>query len=130
MLALAAALFLGIEPAKAYPRGDLLLDGAELKKNLAAFRVLDVRTRASYQAGHVPGAVWVSHLEWSRAFNNAADPKAWSEGQWGESFAAISRNMRYRSGWYVVDDLPALGATDEIQAWAQRALDALCAAYS
>src|SRR5207237_8467814 len=31
-------------------------------------------------------------------------------------------------GWYVAGDLPALGATDEIQAWVRRALDALCAA--
>jgi CubicO group peptidase (beta-lactamase class C family) len=36
------------------------------------------------------------------------DPKAWSAGQWGESFAAISRKMRYRSGWYVVDDEPQI----------------------
>jgi 8-oxo-dGTP pyrophosphatase MutT (NUDIX family) len=28
-------------------------------------------------------------------------------------------------GWYAAPDLPALGASDEIQAWARRALDAL-----
>jgi 8-oxo-dGTP pyrophosphatase MutT (NUDIX family) len=28
-------------------------------------------------------------------------------------------------GWYAAADLPALGASDEIQAWARRALDAL-----
>jgi 8-oxo-dGTP pyrophosphatase MutT (NUDIX family) len=28
-------------------------------------------------------------------------------------------------GWYAAVDLPALGASDEIQAWARRALDAL-----
>ena len=33
-------------------------------------------------------------------------------------------------GWYAANDLPALGATDEIQAWARRALDAICAAHS
>ena len=32
------------------------------------------------------------------------DANAWSEGQWAENFASISRNMRYRSGWYVIDD--------------------------
>jgi CubicO group peptidase (beta-lactamase class C family) len=26
----------------------------------------------------------------------------------GDSFAAISRNMRYRSGWYVIDDAPQI----------------------
>ena len=36
------------------------------------------------------------------------DPKAWREGQWGESFAAIAKKMRYRSGWYVVDEEPQL----------------------
>jgi hypothetical protein len=36
------------------------------------------------------------------------DPKAWREGQWGETFAAISRKMRYRSGWYVIDDEPQI----------------------
>jgi 8-oxo-dGTP pyrophosphatase MutT (NUDIX family) len=30
-----------------------------------------------------------------------------------------------RVGWYAASDLGALGATDEIQRWAQRALDAL-----
>ena len=36
------------------------------------------------------------------------DPKAWSEGQWGQSFASISTRMRYRSGWYVIDDEPQI----------------------
>jgi CubicO group peptidase (beta-lactamase class C family) len=36
------------------------------------------------------------------------DHKAWSEGQWRESFASIATKMRYRSGWYVVDDAPRL----------------------
>src|SRR5438105_4903952 len=30
-----------------------------------------------------------------------------------------------RVGWYAADELPALGANDEIQAWARRALDTL-----
>jgi CubicO group peptidase (beta-lactamase class C family) len=36
------------------------------------------------------------------------DARAWSEGQWGQSFAAISPKMRYRSGWYVIDDEPQI----------------------
>lgn len=32
-----------------------------------------------------------------------------------------------RVAWYAAADLPALGASDEIQAWARRALDALAA---
>jgi len=31
---------------------------------------------------------------------------AWSESQWGESFASISAHMRCRSGRYVIDDAP------------------------
>jgi CubicO group peptidase (beta-lactamase class C family) len=34
------------------------------------------------------------------------DADAWRTGEWGKSFAAISTNMRYRSGWYLVDDQP------------------------
>jgi 8-oxo-dGTP pyrophosphatase MutT (NUDIX family) len=30
-----------------------------------------------------------------------------------------------RVGWYALDELPSLGANEEIQAWARRALDAL-----
>ncbi len=36
------------------------------------------------------------------------DATAWREGQWGRSFAAISTSMRYRSGWYVIDDEPQI----------------------
>jgi CubicO group peptidase (beta-lactamase class C family) len=34
------------------------------------------------------------------------DADAWRNGEWGKSFASISQNMRYRSGWYLVDDQP------------------------
>jgi CubicO group peptidase (beta-lactamase class C family) len=34
------------------------------------------------------------------------DADAWRNGEWGKSFASISTNMRYRSGWYLVDDQP------------------------
>ena len=34
------------------------------------------------------------------------DPEAWRTGEWGKSFSFISPNMRYRNGWYVVDDQP------------------------
>lgn len=36
------------------------------------------------------------------------DGQAWAKGEWGEAFAPISRNMRYRSGWYAIDDHPKL----------------------
>ena len=37
---------------------------------------------------------------------NNGDADAWRNGEWGKSFSSISRNMRYRSGWYLVDDQP------------------------
>jgi CubicO group peptidase (beta-lactamase class C family) len=45
--------------------------------------------------------VFPSHIVQGLA--SGGDRKAWSSGQWGESFSAISRNMSYRSGWYTVD---------------------------
>jgi CubicO group peptidase (beta-lactamase class C family) len=37
---------------------------------------------------------------------NNGDPGAWRNGEWAKSFSYVSRNMRYRSGWYLVDDRP------------------------
>jgi CubicO group peptidase (beta-lactamase class C family) len=34
------------------------------------------------------------------------DADAWRNGEWGKAFAPISKNMRYRSGWYILDDEP------------------------
>ncbi len=34
------------------------------------------------------------------------DPEAWAKGEWGQAFSFISPRMRYRSGWYMVDDSP------------------------
>jgi len=53
-------------------------------------------------SGQVVPTAWLDDIAGN------GDPKAWSEGQWGESFATISRKMRYRSGWYVVDDEPQI----------------------
>jgi hypothetical protein len=49
---------------------------------------------------HVVAKTWIDDIA------ENGDAKAWSEGQWGQSFAAISTKMRYRSGWYIVDDAP------------------------
>ena len=37
---------------------------------------------------------------------NNGDPDAWATGEWGAAFAPISKNMSYRSGWYVINDAP------------------------
>jgi len=46
--------------------------------------------------------------DWVADISESGDHKAWREGQWGDSFASISTRMRYRSGWYVVDDEPQI----------------------
>jgi thiosulfate/3-mercaptopyruvate sulfurtransferase len=62
-----------------YPNPNLLIEPADLAKNPAAFRVLDVRGRNSFDKGHVPGAVWVDVAAWSKAFNaNPDDAAGWS----------------------------------------------------
>jgi CubicO group peptidase (beta-lactamase class C family) len=36
------------------------------------------------------------------------DHEAWKNGQWGKAFAPISKNMCYRSGWYIINDQPPI----------------------
>jgi CubicO group peptidase (beta-lactamase class C family) len=45
---------------------------------------------------------------WIDDISKNGDASAWSAGQWGQSFASISTKMRYRSGWYVIDDAPQI----------------------
>jgi CubicO group peptidase (beta-lactamase class C family) len=46
--------------------------------------------------------------EWIADIATNGDVEAWREGQWRDSFASISRNMAYRSGWYVINDEPQI----------------------
>jgi len=43
---------------------------------------------------------------WLDDMATGGDPAAWRDGEWGQAFSFISPNMRYRSGWYGVDDAP------------------------
>lgn len=45
---------------------------------------------------------------WIDDIRRNGDTQAWRDGQWRDSFASISKNMHYRSGWYVIDDQPQL----------------------
>jgi thiosulfate/3-mercaptopyruvate sulfurtransferase len=67
------------EKQATYPRPELLREPAELAKQLRRTRVLDARSRAKYEAGHIPGAVWVNTGEWARAFNTETDQAAWAK---------------------------------------------------
>ena len=67
----------GAEPA--YPRPNLLIEPAALAKPEAAkaFVVLDARDAAKFKASHVPGARWVDHAAWAKAFGRGDDAAAW-----------------------------------------------------
>jgi thiosulfate/3-mercaptopyruvate sulfurtransferase len=71
----------GDKKAGGYPRAELLIEAAELARPEVAnqYRILDARPRAQYLAGHVPGAVWVDHNAWAKAFAAGQDPKEWSK---------------------------------------------------
>jgi len=43
---------------------------------------------------------------WLDDIMTGGDPAAWRDGEWGQAFSFISPNMRYRAGWYGVDDDP------------------------
>jgi thiosulfate/3-mercaptopyruvate sulfurtransferase len=81
LLCLMPALLTGsADKAPSYPHPDLLLEASELQRPTSAqrFHVLDARPKAKYEAGHVPGAIWVDQNLWSRAFYTGQEPTAWS----------------------------------------------------
>lgn len=77
LMALAAAPVAAADP---YPRPDLLVEPAALARPETAggVVVLDARGKAKYQAGHVPGARWVDHADWAKAFGDGRDAAGWS----------------------------------------------------
>jgi thiosulfate/3-mercaptopyruvate sulfurtransferase len=64
-------------PAK-YPRPDLLIEAADLAKQPDHFRSVDARPRGAYEAGHIPGAVWVNVPDWEKALVAGQDKKDWA----------------------------------------------------
>jgi CubicO group peptidase (beta-lactamase class C family) len=57
------------------------------------------------QSGHrdstsIVPADWIADME------NGGDHDAWANGEWGRLFSFAGKSMRYRSGWYVIDDEP------------------------
>lgn len=61
-----------------YPNPAVLAEAADLVQALPA-RALDTRDKNSYDAGHIPGAVWVDVRAWDRAFTNEPSPAAWAK---------------------------------------------------
>ena len=79
MLLFTLALLIGETKPGGYAKPDLLVEPGTLKSE--AFRkdvtILDARPRSAYDGGHVPGAVWVDHAGWSKAFST--DREGWSK---------------------------------------------------
>jgi thiosulfate/3-mercaptopyruvate sulfurtransferase len=65
--------------ANKYPHAELLIEPSELAKAVPAKKVhlLDTRTKAKYDAGHIPGALWVDVPAWGKAFAAGPDKDAW-----------------------------------------------------
>lgn len=64
-----------------YPRAELLMEPTALATPEAWKQVviLDARERSKFEAGHIPGARWVNHAEWSKAFDEGGDRAGWSQ---------------------------------------------------
>ena len=74
----AALLFAAADKPAAYPRPDLLVEPADLP-TLKDARILDARGKGNYLSAHIPGAVWVDAISWSRAFGNGQDADGWAK---------------------------------------------------
>jgi CubicO group peptidase (beta-lactamase class C family) len=44
--------------------------------------------------------------DWIADIENGGDHDAWANGEWGRLFSFAGKSLRYRSGWYVIDDEP------------------------
>ncbi len=84
-------------PAEPYPRAELIIEPAELSKPEVSrrFVILDARERAKYHDGHVAGAHWVDHNEWSKGFGNGDDREAWSRRLGNLGLDALARVVVY-----------------------------------
>ena len=80
-IALGLALFAPPSFAADYPNKTLLVEPADLAKVEVAksFVILDVREKAKYEAGHIPGSIWVDHAAWAKTFGEGEDANAWSQ---------------------------------------------------
>lgn len=80
-----------------YPRADLLMEPAELATagKDSAWIVLDARGADAYRQGHVPGARWVDHAEWAKAFAEVQDAAEWSQRIGALGIAKDSRVIVY-----------------------------------
>ncbi len=81
MLGLALLGSLSARASEKYPSGKLLVEPAELTELARQRKVvlLDARSRDAYEERHIPGARWVDHDTWAKAFEDGGNGPAWSE---------------------------------------------------
>lgn len=88
------------QTTRPYPRAELLVEASALMraKPRERVRIVDARTRSQYQAGHVPGAVWVNHGEWSQTFGRTQEGRTWEKHLGDLGINADSRVVVYDGG--------------------------------
>jgi len=98
------AIFLGFLAPDAstneYPNPGLLIEAADLAEADIAKEsvVLDGRSRANYEQGHIPGARWVDHAAWSAGFGDSDDAEGWSKRIGGLGVEQASKVVIYDDG--------------------------------
>ena len=85
--------------AESYPRTDLLVEPTELSSGKSQFVVLDARDHAKYGQGHIPGARWVDHATWAKAFQDGKDAEGWSKKISDLGIAVDSKVVVYDDDW-------------------------------
>lgn len=102
-LTLAAVYLLPLGPAAGpgYPNPKLLVEPEELATSADEFRVLDVRGKANYDDGHVPGAVPATTGPWSKAVTEGKADAAF----WKRELAAVG----------VAPDRPVVVVSDDVR---------------
>ncbi len=99
-LALLSCVPVPEDGSAAYPRASLLVEARDLERLQAdrSVRLLDARGKGLYQDSHVPGAVWVDHLDWARAFAKDPDAREWTRRLGKLGIDADTRVVVYDDG--------------------------------
>lgn len=81
MLGIMGTSSIGTDADAQYVRPELLVEPMTLAEADASerFVVLDARSQAEYDAGHVPQARRVDHEAWKKAFGEQRETKSWSQ---------------------------------------------------
>ncbi|MCL6503536.1 MAG: sulfurtransferase [Pirellulales bacterium] len=80
-----------------YARPQLLIEAATLAAATPdqSLVILDLRKPDEYNAGHVPGALWVDLDDWAKAFGNGEDAAGWTRRIAALGISATSRVVLY-----------------------------------